>query len=246
PDLASYLEAERARLDQLYTLDVSQYKSPLDTPEESQWGISVFRHDNSAGLRLRWLPVSHGINDDNRQYFSENELKLSEFTFEWDVRNERLRLHEWQLYSMRSYIPYDLLTGGISGRFSVSMREQYDASLEADSAAAIEGAIGFTHSWHPAIDTYLLIGGGLGHDGDHGYAYGFPELGVIARLARNYKTHVNLQRVWQQRHADIPHNALEIVQAKHWSDWALLMRYENRWNTRQRDEQFALELRRYY
>ncbi len=244
---SAQLAEDRERLNAMYTLDASEFKSPLYTPEESQWGLSVYDDGVGAGLKLRWLPVSHGINDDNRQYFSENELKLSEFTFAWDAHSERLSLDEWIVYSMRSLIPYDALTQGISGRFEVAVKDHFNDSLEAHRAVSISGGAGFSWAWGHAIDSYALLGGGLGHEGHHGYAYLSPEVGVIIREANDFKTHINLQRVWNQRHANEAMNVLQLTQAKYWSqEWGLILGYERRWNTEARAEALSLELRHYY
>jgi hypothetical protein len=57
--------------------DISKYKSPNKIPNERQINIGYKNIDKEEFLKLSFLPASHLLNDNNREYFGESELKIS-------------------------------------------------------------------------------------------------------------------------------------------------------------------------
>jgi hypothetical protein len=67
-------------------LDLTQYKDPLKTPQDSALGVALSVIDDETFLVMNMLPAAHHLYVDNRQFFSESELKITELSFPTNSR----------------------------------------------------------------------------------------------------------------------------------------------------------------
>jgi hypothetical protein len=162
--------------------------NPLNTPDDSQIVIAGIIDDDRPLLGLTFLPVSHMLSDDNHAYASETELELFATTLHVPLQAGTPRLERFDLYDIQSLLPRDSLTGGISGRFSVSYEPHYDNKLDKHQAVAVNGALGLTERITWDLDIYGLAGGGLAYGRHHGYGYLTAETGAIVREVWNMKS----------------------------------------------------------
>lgn len=194
----------RTELDRLQALQRLRYpelalnadtrRDPALSPPERQAGLGWLRRGGRDHLQLRFLPVSHTLSDDNRQHFSENELRLFDSSWLVDARTGRLSLDRLTVYSVQSLLPWERLTGGVSGRFKLGIEPQASLSRPDKKALLLEGAIGRTWRLVDDLDAYVLVGGGWGWR-QSGYLYGQPEVGVVIREIWNMKTQLSRQIV---------------------------------------------------
>jgi len=92
--------------DNKYTIDISNYKSPIKTTDESQIGIGFRRLSGNNFVKFYFLPISHTLLEDNRQYFFESSLKVGEISLL--LNQHRIIIESFKFYSMTSLVPFDL------------------------------------------------------------------------------------------------------------------------------------------
>ena len=188
------LQATQQRLYPDLQLNADTRRDPALSPPERQLSVGWLHRDRRDWLQLRFLPASHTLSDDNRQYFSENELRLFESSWLVDARTGRPSLDRLTVYAVQSLLPWDGLTGGVSGRFKLGIEGQPGVHASHKKALLIEGAIGRTWRITDDADAYVLVGGGWGWR-NRGHLYGQPEVGVIVREIWNMKSQVSRQVV---------------------------------------------------
>lgn len=189
---SSMLNRQLAELPATYAIDVSDYKSPLLAPGDNQWYGGVVHVGQRDYLRLGVLPAAHRLEDDNRQSMSENELRLGDTSVLIDAKKQTLRLEQFQLYAMASYVPFESLTGGISGRFSIGYGPQYDGQLVRYKAATVSGAMGLSVQADPDMLVYALLSAGFAYGKHRLQQYAAPELGLIVNEVYGMKSIVNV------------------------------------------------------
>lgn len=176
-----------------HQLQVLEIKNPLETPQDSQIALGIVRQANQSYVRMHLTPASHHLDDDNRQYFSETELLLFDVTLLKNLRNQQLLIDQFTVYAAKSLIPYDAMSGGISGAIRIGMESQFDAQFTPRKTAFIEGALGLTTRSEQDIDSFALLGMGMGWRNGRTQFYVQPEVGIIAREVFDMKSRFSVQ-----------------------------------------------------
>ena len=164
-----------------YSLQEADSLNPVLTPNDSQVSLSWQATGHSKGLRLIFLPISHQLSDDNRNYPAETQLVLMSPTIKALPEKHSVQLESFTVYDMQSLIPYDPIAGGVSGKFSVIFGPVLDASLVEHRGFKTSGAIGRTLRIHRDIDIYGLGGAGIQLLAGEWQPLGSIEIGVILR-----------------------------------------------------------------
>lgn len=133
-------------------------RDPALSPPERQVGLGWLRRGGRDHVQWRFLPVSHTLSDDNRQHLSESELRLFDSSWLVDARTGRLSLDRLTIYSVQSLLPWDSLTGGLSGRFKLGIEPQPNLQRPDKKALLLEGAIGRTWRLADDLDAYVMLG----------------------------------------------------------------------------------------
>lgn len=170
-------KAWNTRTEESLHLDISHYKSPLGTPDDSQIAAGWLNYNQQQWLSLRWLPAAHTLEDDNRQYFAENELLLNQLELRYSPNRHKLRLHRWRIYSARSLTPRDPLTGGISGGLHLGLEPLYDRHMVSKSGFNMSGGLGVTMAVGPDLRLYGLLNMGMTFVPSQAFTYLEPEVG---------------------------------------------------------------------
>lgn len=253
PASAAAQQAEQASIQALQRdfaeqrLDLSQYKSPLRRPQDSQWRAGVLRSTGEDLVQLGFLPTSHRLEDSNRQSFSESALQLSDITLTLNPQNGQLELQDFQLYAMTSLSPANTLTGGWSGRVRLGVEQHRDAGLQTQLAANASGAIGLTARLSNDVFTYALLGAGTGYAEGGAYVYGEPELGLIVNEVWQMKSLLRARTLIHQLGADTPVHELAWTQTKALDDRTLLVAdYAHTSGSLRRTQRWGLYLKRYF
>lgn len=230
-----------------YLLDLSDYKSPLKTPDDSQISLGHKHFNQQNWLNFKYLPASHAIEDDNRQFFSENELKLMEFSLLANEESGAIKLNSWTLYSARSNVPWDSLTGGTSGHFTVGAQQHWNDQLQPSLAANINGGIGYTYALSKDFNVYAMFNSGVGASSVGGYVYAEPEVGFYLYEILNMKTFASYKQIHNQQKSDKTQNLVSITQS-FWpvKKWSIYADYQKRWNSISSHEEYGLHLKYQY
>ncbi len=195
-------------------LDASASQHPTQTPPERQWGVAWQARDGEGGLLLRAMPASHRLEDDNRSRGVDSGLRLFEPVVWLRADRAQAKLASFTLYSMRSHLPRDAITGGLSGTFYLGWSPQASARQPTRQAWLTEGSIGATWRLHDDLDAYGLLGGGVGWR-QGAYAYVQPELGVVIREVANLKSWARVQ--WLSRPMGDGQPSLSWIWTQSWS-----------------------------
>lgn len=230
-------------------LDLSGYKDPLQTPRERQGALGFTSIDDNHYMRLELLPASHRLEDDNRQYFNESALQLGDLSLLLDPLSGKLRLDRFTLYGVQSLMPYQRLTGGLSGRMQLGLDQHYDGELDRHRAAYMEGALGTTLRVRPGLDMYLLLGGGAGYADSSGYLYANPEAGLIMRQRGNMKSMLSWQPAYNQLGDQELWHRFRFDHIKYLGErYALSFAYTQAYsrNAQDSERRFDLSIKRYF
>lgn len=180
-----------------YSLEINHYKSPANTPGDAAYHLSFVSSQNDQWLLAGWLPTSHGLEDDNRQYFGETELKLSELVVRANLSSAELDLYRWNIYSAKSLTPRNRFTGGLSGSFSFGFDQFLYDSEQTELAAYVSGAVGITHKINQDLGIYYLANASQVVNLDHAYAAISPEVGLYLYEVLNMKSMLSWRREYR-------------------------------------------------
>lgn len=202
PSTRRHIGAEHSRLlAERYPdlqIDLSDYKAPERTPQDSQLRIGWTGDDGRAGLTLGFLPAAWRLEDDHRQQFGETELRLADTSLRLEADSGHVELDEFQLYSMTSLIPFHPFAGGLSGRFRLGVEPHWDRQLHRRLAANVSGGLGLTTAPTRSLWLYGLAGAGVAAAEGSAYGYLEPELGLVFRPAGPVKTRLSARLLHNQ------------------------------------------------
>lgn len=168
-DAARYQQIQSAAPAQFLQLDLSQYKHPARTPQDSAFLLASGTVAGDSVSQLGWLAAGHLLSSDNRQYLAESELKIGYLLASLNHRQQRWQLDELTLYAVRSFTPSDLLTPAWSGELYLGWRQMAavaptDPSTLIDRGAAeLSAGLGKTLQLQDDLQLYWLVGGGTAH-----------------------------------------------------------------------------------
>ncbi|AXI02103.1 lipoprotein N-acyltransferase Lnb domain-containing protein [Aquirhabdus parva] len=230
-----------------FSIDLSQYKSPLKAPDDSQFSVGSGYDNHQYDIRLDYLPAAQKLEDDNSQSASEHELLLGNIGLKYLTQEKKLKLDYLKLYSMTSYIPYDVLTGGISGKFSMSYEPHVDYRLTEQHATTIEGGAGLTHQVMPNLSISVLGLVGIDYF-QHGVsAHVSPSLGLIANEKYDMKSVIQYQRIYTTQQFSQPYNSIKWIQSKRFTpELSLQFTFEQFWNNDKQKTAYALMLKKMF
>lgn len=168
----------------------SAEKEPARTPADSQ--IAVGWRDTPEGqmATLSVRPASHGLEDDNRAYWSESELLLFDAEFVQPLQADGgPALNRLSLFSARSRVPRREVFGGRSIDFGLVLerRPQHGAGLE----LRLQGGAGLTKRWTEDVDVYLGVHGGARTSPGAGVVFLGASGSLIVREVFSMKTVVD-------------------------------------------------------
>lgn len=203
-------------------IDVSNYKRPSKTIQDSQIFISSRAHLDQQSYILGLLPAGHFLSDDNIQYQNESELKIAEISFDFKPKSNSLNLYSLILYSAISLQQHDELTGGLSGSFRIGYEPKTKEDLTLASFGFIEGGLGKTYRLLRDVDISLLTQ--IKYQQQDQNILGLsPQLNLIVREVYNMKTILNLEHDYFNNATNFIN--LKITQAFNQKHYSLLLNY---------------------
>lgn len=244
--LTQQVKQAEAQLSASFSLDLSDYKQPSQTPPDSQWTLGGQQESGEWYGKFTYLPVSHQFIDDNRQYFSENELQLAGISVL--LNDEKVLLDELVLYRATSVIPHKPLVGGLSGRFAIAADRSYDEQLQKQPRGGISGSIGKALEPVAGLILYAMVGSGLEYGKGRGYFSLQQEAGLVVKGKHDFKTVIKIQNDWNRFGSAVNLSNISVEQIKYFSgNWALMLAYSRHTAWRNSSaESVQLMLHRYY
>ena len=85
-------------------IDLAKYKDPVKSPQDSIISTNINITSTERNLDFTFLPAAHNLYDDNRQYFSESELKIGEIKLRANLDKFDIKLQKMR--EMRFYVKY--------------------------------------------------------------------------------------------------------------------------------------------
>lgn len=187
PAITQYLQQTQQSTDSAYTLDISDYKSPLKSPLDSQIYLRLEQQADTERVVMGFLPASHALDDDQRQNINNSELRMADVAISITPKTQKIRVEQFDLYAMTTYMPYDPLTGGISSHFKLGYQQHYTPQLQPYHALYLEGGVGLSYDIHPDITVAALANAKVDRPSDLHTTF-FPELSVIINSVFDSKT----------------------------------------------------------
>jgi hypothetical protein len=175
--------------------DISHYKSPNKIPPERQFELGYARINNNNYIKLSFLPASHLLNDNNREYFGESELKIGYLSIL--ANDSNIELNDFTLYGMKSYIPYDTLTNDLSYQFELALKKDYTKSFDYKNSLKIDGGMGIDFLIAKDINLFFMLNGGIGYNTkEQTHLFFNPEIGGMIYEIFNMKTFISYQSLF--------------------------------------------------
>jgi Domain of unknown function (DUF4105) len=227
-----------------YHIDLSGYKSPLKTSGESQLGLGYKMLNRRNYLKLYFLPASNTLSDDNREYFSENVLKLFETSLL--INRQSVKLESFQLYAMKSLVPWNKFVKGISDQVRLGLEQHYDRELNSHLAVNASAGVGLTGRLSPDMEVYALVNAGLGYGRSRLYPYLYPEAGAIIYDIWNMKTVLSYKYVYNQLGSNHYYHDLGVTQSFFGCrGFKFEFNLEHRFNDRRSDDTYEVMVNKY-
>lgn len=183
-----------------YLVNIEDYKNPLKTPDDSQSSIIFGQKANKKFMGINFLAASNSIYDDNREYFSENTLKIGEVNLR--AFSNKLEINSIDIYNMKLLLPWNNITNPISKEFKVSYENHKDKKLQDVNALNISGGMGISNSLHDDITLYNMIKTGLGINLKKVYPYTSFENGLIIYELFNMKSVISNEFIYNQNNSE--------------------------------------------
>lgn len=205
------IRSEVGSVEDNYAFDLRNYKDPIDTFNDTQTALTYVSENDENYLLFSFIPASHTLYDDNREYFGESELKL--LAFDILVKKDKIKLNSLDLYSMKSLLPWDTFTGGLSSSLKINYESHYDENLDPFKAYNISAGLGYTKQYLNDIFVYTLFNAGISYGDSRFYAYAYPELGLLMYEIFDMKTIVNYKYIFNQHGSYEAYHDLKIEQS---------------------------------
>ena len=169
-------------------LELTDYRDPLKSAADAHISLGYQHDGGSDWITFGWLPAAHDLMDNNRNYFGESILRLSDVRLRASTDNGRVQLEGWTLYETLALNPWNRLTGGVSGYFHMRLDRDPLDSLKSDLGFATEGGVGVTIKPARDIGVFALVGAGMRAETDNLHAFLHPQVGMWIYEVANMKS----------------------------------------------------------
>jgi len=134
----------------------------------------------------------HLLDDYNREYFGESELKIASLSIL--VNDKNIELQDFTLYEMKSYMPYSSLTHDLSYQFELAVKKEYTKDTNYSDTLKIDGGAGIDFLFFNDINIFAMLNGGLGYNKDDNFHILFnPQIGMMIYEIFNMKSFLYYQ-----------------------------------------------------
>lgn len=185
--ISALTEVATINKDDSLDFDLSHFKNPIKTPQDSVFTSSVVMNSDRTSMDFSFLPASHYLYGDNRQYFSESELRIGEISVRIDTDSNNVKLQSLTLYSFRSLAPSSRIVSKYSGSFYLGYRQILDQNFNENGFFNLSGGMGKSIKAHKDVLLYGNLDVGLAANKSDVYLYAEPNIGAIINLVGDSK-----------------------------------------------------------
>lgn len=229
-----------------YQLEAPQQKNPSHAPQDSQLSLGLHAIGDKRYVRFDFMPAAHGIEDNNEEYLSENELKLFEVSVLKEINTNHIDLDRLTIYSTRSLLPRDRFSGGISGEFRIGMDSQFEQFLTRKMTFVVKGAVGVTFRIANDIDVFSLLGLGVGQRSET-HLRTHVEAGAVIREVFNMKSVISVSSMQNQMPSHDTFHEINLIQSIHVSkDFSIIAQAKNQLGNTGNQKTFSLLLKKMF
>ena len=176
-------------------LDISNYKSPNKIPDERQINFAYKEIKDIKYTKMSFLPASHLLSDDNREYFGESELKIAYLSLL--VNDKDIKIDEFTLYGMKSYLPYQELAEDLSSEFEITFKKDFDSGMNYTNNTRIVGGLGYDFKLSYDINLYMMLNAGINYSKEDDLKVILnPKVGLIIYEILNMKSIINHEKLF--------------------------------------------------
>lgn len=208
------------------TLDLSTYKSPAKTIQDSQIYLGQSsKNQTSLGL----LFASHYLTDDTSNYSNESELKLGDIRIAFDHKEKQFIFKHINIYSAEILRPHDPILGGLSFKFDLSFLNE---NLDLNSWSTYFG-VGKTLKLH---NDFTIYGMGLSEaktNSNHGLYLG-PEIGFVFKQIFNIKMTASYKYQLNLFHPTVKKVEWNVIEQINLNSYAFGLKYLNQRESKQK------------
>lgn len=217
---------------------VSPDKNPIYSQNDSQISVSI--NDDNNALYLSFLPASHTLFDDNRQYQFESDLKLGEISVR--IKNDNVNLDELNLFSMHSLVPWNK-HDKLSKELEINYTKRLDKKLKSHHIYNFSYSLGFTYSIRDTLFMYQLLGIGMANGDNKTFLYGKNQFGLMLYEIYNMKTILQYISYYNNFNSKRLNNTIDIAQSlKIFDNTRLDIGYQYNQAKRYKKENFRISL----
>ncbi len=177
--LEKYDQIPKIDADDAHHFSLGEDWSPANAFDDANISFGTGRIDGDLVSIIQFSPASRSIEDGKQQRFTESIMKLGEVKIGLNLDAEEVYLEDLQLYSVLLIQPVDQITGGISGRFGLSISNVYDSELKRDLYLKIGGGIGLAKQLLKDVRIYGFFNIDLLQNDKRGLATFGPQIGLI-------------------------------------------------------------------
>jgi len=210
-ELKNIIKSKTLILANNYVLDLSRYKDPLKTFDDTQASITYSSKNSKNNFIFGFLPASNTIYDDNREYFGESDLRIMELNLL--ISNNTMAIDSFNLFTMKSLVPWDNFTGGVSSSLKINYESHYDKNLGEYKAYNISGGLGYTKQYFNDIFIYSLLNVGVAYGKSKCYTYFYPEVGLLMYEVFDMKTVLNYKYIYNQNSTHEGYHDIKLEQS---------------------------------
>lgn len=183
-------------------------KNPIFSQNDSQLSISKVNGENP--LYLSFLPASHTIYDDNRQYTFESSLKIGGISLK--LESDNIKLDELDLFTMQSFVPWNRYQK-LSKELEINYTKRFDEKLNQHHIYNLSYAFGFTYKINNDMFIYDLLGAGLANGDNTTFLYGKNQFGLMIYEVFNMKTTLQYTSYYNNFQSKQWNSTLDIIQS---------------------------------
>lgn len=166
------------------SVDFSDYKNPINSQDNKQMSIGIITREKDNYLELNLLLAGNTINDDNRNYFAENSLKIGNINLL--INKSKSFINRLDLYEMKSYLPINNIMTPLSSEIGISYSSHFN-NLYLKDSVILKGGFGLTNKITQDMFLYYLINLEMYVEKDYVYPIIKPKFGLNIYEVLNMK-----------------------------------------------------------
>nr|WP_269468572.1 DUF4105 domain-containing protein [Alteromonas sp. ASW11-130] len=230
-----------------YSIDAADYKNPLNVSPEAEISMGLLHREQVNWLTIGYFPVASTLDDDKRNVFGETALTLSSVKLLIDVARQNVELDSWKIYDMKSHIPFDTVTKGVSTGFSFGFEQRLRPSIGYKLTSYIDVSSGIAFEPHTDLGVFAQLKLGASASDSAAWVYGKLTLGSHLYAIGNSKLRVESSFMFNDFNSSHVNQAYTLRYIKYFKkQWLVTLSASKENFNQNREEVYGLELKYRY